>query len=71
MCTLTLEIDENAIRAARPDLDSREAIRQWAQDVLDAHVKSESRKSALQHDITVDGLYGVISEEIDSIYANG
>ena len=39
MCTLTLEIDENAIKAARPDLDSREAIRQWAQDVLDAHVK--------------------------------
>ncbi|MBR5167431.1 MAG: hypothetical protein IKW86_05110 [Salinivirgaceae bacterium] len=71
MCTLTLEIDENAIKAARPDLDSREAIRQWAQDVLDAHVKSESRMSALQRDITVDGLYGVISEEIDSIYANG
>lgn len=71
MCTLTLEIDENAIKAVRPDLDSKEAIRQWAQDVLDAHVKSESRKSALQHDITVDGLYGVISEEIDSIYANG
>ena len=39
MCTLTSEIDENAIKAARPDLDSREAIRQWAQDVLDAHVK--------------------------------
>ena len=39
MCTLTLEIDEKAIKAARPDLDSREAIRQWAQDVLDAHVK--------------------------------
>ena len=71
MCTLTLEIDENAIKAVRPDLDSKEAIRRWAQDVMDAHVKSESRMSALQHDITVDGLYGVISEEIDSIYANG
>lgn len=71
MRTLTLEIDENAIKAARPDLDSREAIRQWAQDVLDAHVKSESRMSALQYDMTVEGLYGVISEEIDSIYANG
>ena len=71
MRTLTLEIDENAIKAARPDLDSREAIRQWAQDVLDAHVKSESRMSALQYDMTVEGLHGVISEEIDSIYANG
>ena len=71
MCTLTLEIDENAIKAARPDLDSKESIRRWAQDVLDAHMKSESSMSALQHDMTVDGLYGVISEEIDSIYANG
>ena len=39
MCTLTLEIDENAIKAVRPDLDSKEAIRRWAQDVLDANVK--------------------------------
>ena len=33
--------------------------------------ESKNREYALQQDMTVEGLYDVIAEEIDSIYANG
>jgi hypothetical protein len=33
--------------------------------------ETKNRELALQQDMTVEGLYDVIAEEIDSIYANG
>lgn len=35
------------------------------------YMKTKNREYALQQDMTVEGLYDVIAEEIDSIYANG
>lgn len=35
MCTVSVKIDEAALRDMRPDLDSTAAIRLWAQQVID------------------------------------
>ena len=35
MCTVSVKIDEAALRDMRPDLDSTAAIRLWAQQMID------------------------------------
>lgn len=76
MCTVTINIDEATMRQINPLLTSRESIGQWLQHQVDLMVKeylrgrAESRKQALEKDMTPEQLYSLISEEIDEIYAN-
>lgn len=72
MCTVSVKVDEALIREVLPELDNTTAIRLWAQMLIDEHLKSLSEdKYIFQHDMTVEELYGAISNEIDSIYAKG
>ena len=80
MCTVSINIDEAAIRDLRPELDTTAAIRSWVQELIDARLQqmrkvyesdeAESRRRALNRDMTPEQLYSLISEEIDEIYAN-
>ena len=77
MCTVSINIDEATIRQINPLLTSRESISRWLQHQVDlmveeySHDRAESRKQALEKDMTPEQLYSLISEEIDEIYANG
>ena len=101
MCTVSINIDEAAIRDVRPELNTTAAIRSWAQELIDSRLRqmrledeetmsveelramvletvrkeyargrAESRRQALEKDMTPEQLYSLISEEIDDIYAN-
>ena len=76
MCTVSINIDEATIQQIDPCLTSRESIGQWLQRHVDMMLKeiingrAESRRQALQKDMTPEQLYSLISEEIDEIYAN-
>ena len=72
MCTVSVKVDEALIREVLPELDNTAAIRLWAQMLIDEHLKSLFEdKYIFQHDMTVEELYGTISNEIDAIYAKG
>jgi len=45
MCTVSINIDEAALREIRPDLNSTAAIRQWAQefDTVDSMYQIERK----------------------------
>ena len=77
MCTVSINIDEAAMRRINPLLTSRESISHWLQHQVDLMIegytrsKAERRKQALEKDMTPEQLYSLIAEEIDEIYANG
>lgn len=39
MCTVSIDIDEVAIRDLRPELDTTAAIRLWAQELIDLRLE--------------------------------
>ena len=39
MCTVSINIDEAAIRDLRPELDTTAAIRSWVQELIDARLR--------------------------------
>lgn len=67
MCTVTVNVDEAMLKEMNPNLSDKTAIRKWVQQLIDLRI----REYALQQDVTVEKLYDIIEEEIDSIYANG
>ena len=67
MCTVTVTVDEAMLKEINPNLSDKTAIRKWVQQLIDLRI----REYALQQDVTVEKLYDIIEEEIDSIYANG
>ena len=67
MCTITVNVDEAMLKEMDPNLSDKTAIRKWVQQLIDLRI----REYALQQDVTVEKLYDIIEEEIDSIYANG
>jgi hypothetical protein len=67
MCTVTVNVDEAMLKKINPNLSDKTAIRKWVQQLIDLRI----REYALQQDVTVEKLYDIIEEEIDSIYANG
>ena len=67
MCTITVNDDEAMLKEMDPNLSDKTAIRKWVQQLIDLRI----REYALQQDVTVEKLYDIIEEEIDSIYANG
>lgn len=75
MCTVSINVDEAMMRQINPCLTSRESIGQWLQHQVDlmmkemAHGRAESRRQALEKDMTPEQLYSVIAEEIDEVYS--
>ena len=67
MCTVTVNVDEAMLKEIKANLSDKTAIRKWVQQLIDLRI----REYALQQDVTVEKLYDIIEEEIDSIYANG
>lgn len=54
MCMVSINIDEAALRDMRPELDSTAAIRLWAQELIDAHMRQmreEQGQKASQEDL--------------------
>lgn len=39
MCTVSITIDEATLREMMPELDSKAAIRQWAQEQIDLRLR--------------------------------
>ena len=50
MCTVSINIDEAAIRDLRPELDTTAAIRSWVQELIDARL----RQIRLEDEETMD-----------------
>ena len=54
MCVVRINIDEATLRGLRPDLNTTDAVRQWAQQQIDLCVKqieSEQRQNESQDDL--------------------
>lgn len=39
MCIISINVDEAALRNMRPDLDSTDAIRNWAQELVNLRIQ--------------------------------
>ena len=39
MCTVSINVDEAAIRDMRPELNTTAAIRSWAQELIDSRLR--------------------------------
>ncbi len=51
MCTININIDERALRTIRPDLNSPTAIRQWAQDLINSHIRKITQEDSATLDL--------------------
>lgn len=54
MCVVRINIDEATLRGLRPELNTTDAVRQWAQQQIDLCVKqieSEQRQNDSQDDL--------------------
>ena len=50
MCTISINVDEAAIRDMRPELNTTAAIRSWAQELIDSRL----RQMQLEDEETMD-----------------
>ena len=50
MCTISINVDEAAIRDMRPELNTAAAIRSWAQELIDSRL----RQMQLEDEETMD-----------------
>ena len=50
MCTVSINVDEAAIRDMRPELNTTAAIRSWAQELIDSRL----RQMQLEDEETMD-----------------
>ena len=81
MCTVSVNVNEDVIREVLPQLENTAAIRKWAQMLIDARLRELAAEDGgskdmetdrkFYRDMSVEELYDVIAEEIDTIYANG
>lgn len=74
MCTVTVDIDEKALREVNPDLSSTAAIREWAQQLIDCRIKElkiNKDAFAMERDMTPEELFGLVSDDANAIYADG
>ncbi|MBR5910878.1 MAG: hypothetical protein IKZ55_02750 [Bacteroidales bacterium] len=80
MCTVSINIDEAAMRRINPLLTSRESISRWLQHQVDLMVEDMilddhettglDASDMLLHDVTVEELYAIIEQDIKAIYAD-
>lgn len=48
MCTVSINIDEAALREMRPELDGTAAVRLWVQELVDARMRQMRVEKGLQ-----------------------
>lgn len=48
MCTVSINIDEAALREMRPELDGTAAVRLWVQELVDARMRQMRAEKRLQ-----------------------
>ena len=66
MCTVSINIDEAALRDLRPELDSTAAIRLWAQELIDTSMRQmrmERERKTLQSEATQEDLWHAIEQD--------
>ena len=55
MCTVRIKVNEDALRRCNPSLVSVDAIRKWAQDVVDSRIEALAREQDVDDITTTDG----------------
>ena len=73
MCTVTVDIDEKALRGVNPNLSDMAAIRKWAQALINARIQEMVRDEesyALERDMTPEELFDVVVKDVEAIYAD-
>ena len=61
MCTVSVKIDEAALRDLMPELDSTTAIRLWVQELVDMHLQQLQRKP--KREMTQEDLWRTIEQD--------
>lgn len=59
MCTVSIKVDEAALRNIYPDLDNATAIRLWVQQLVDMHLQQLQRKQ----NMTQEDLWHTIEQD--------
>ena len=67
MCTVSIDIDEVAIRELLPELDSTAAIRLWAQELIDSRMHQMRLED--EETIDVEELRAMLHETVRKEYA--
>ena len=73
MCTVTVDIDEKALRGVNPNLSDMAAIRKWAQALINARIQEmvrDEKSYALERDMTPEELFDVVVKDVEAIYAD-
>ena len=67
MCTVSIDIDEVAIRELLPELDSTAAIRLWAQELIDSRMHQMRLED--EETMDVEELRAMLHETVRKEYA--
>jgi hypothetical protein len=67
MCTVSIDIDETAIRDLRPELDTTAAIRLWAQELIDLRLQQMQMED--EETMDVEELRAMSHETVRKEYA--
>ena len=70
MCTVTVNVDEVALKSVNSGLTSTAAISQWIQQMVDQCVEEMTlRTDDEDRDMSVEELYHAIEQDVKAIYA--
>ena len=85
MCIVNIKVNDATMRQINPSLTDRDSITDWLQHQVDAMIEDVLRQRQTEstsdvdtdkgvsqiftQDMSVEELYSVISDEIDTIYA--
>lgn len=67
MCTVSIDIDEVAIRDLLPELDSTAAIRLWAQELIDSRMHQMRLED--EETMSVEDARNMVHETVRKEYA--
>lgn len=68
MCTVSIRVDEAVLREKLPELKSTDAIRRWAQELIDMHI----REIAYEEDVEMIDLESMrqdLHQMVRDVYA--
>ena len=67
MCTISIDIDETAIRDLLPELDTTAAIRLWVQELIDSRIHQMRLED--EETMDVEELRAMLHETVRKEYA--
>ena len=62
MCVVSVNIDEAVLRDMRPDLDSTEAIRLWAQQLIDLRIQELREEEMIDLETMRENLHQMVRD---------